>query len=49
VVDWMLGTPADADDLLTGDAEVDAAPNRAKATCRRHPMLNSSRFVLLRE
>jgi hypothetical protein len=49
LVDWMLGTPTDANDSVTGDAEVDTAPNRANATRRGQPMLNSSRFVLLRE
>jgi hypothetical protein len=49
LVDWMLGTPADANDSVTGNAEIDTAPNRANATRRRHPTLNSSRFVLLRE
>jgi hypothetical protein len=49
LVDWMLGTPTHADDLLAGDGEVDAAPNRAHATCRWDPFLNSRRFVLVRE
>jgi hypothetical protein len=49
LVDWMLGTPTDANDSVTGDAEVDTAANRANATRGRHPMLNSGRFVLLGE
>jgi hypothetical protein len=49
LVDRMLGTPADADDSRTGDADVDTAADRAHAARGRHPPFNVNVFVLLRK
>jgi hypothetical protein len=49
LVDGMFGAPAYADDLRAGDADFDAAPNRANPARRRHPPFNVNRLVLLRK
>jgi len=49
LVDGMLGAPAYADYLRTGNADFDAAPNRANPARRRHPPFNLNRLVLLRK
>jgi hypothetical protein len=49
LVDWMVGLSAYGDNVRAGDADVDAAANRAHAARRWHPSFNISRLVLLRK
>jgi hypothetical protein len=49
LVDGMLGVPAYGNDLRAGDADFNAAPNRANTARRRHPPFNLNRLVLLRK